>query len=120
MQKRMKYAEFETVVIALYERKQLTLHVLDRIASLYRFVGMDSAGSQYLQTSDGKDLHQICIEITDPTFPIVARGSSEDHDAYWERELKKWEEIVHWRWGWQAYCTAFSPQDLQDHQESVA
>lgn len=114
MNKQMKYAEFETVVIALYERKKLTQHVLDRIASRYRFVSIDSAGSQYLQTSDGKDLHQICIEVTDPTFPIVARGSREDHDVYWERELKKWEEIVHQRWGWQAYCTVFPDQNYQE------
>jgi hypothetical protein len=115
MNKQMKYAEFETIVIALYERKKLTPHVLDRIASRYRFVSMDSAGSQYLQAGDGKDLHQICIEVTDPTFPLVARGSSEDHDVYWEHELKKWEEIVHWRWGWQAYCTVFPRLDLQEH-----
>jgi len=65
-------------------------------------MGIDSAGSQYVRARDGKDLHQICIELVDPSFPLVARGSSEDHEEYWEQELKKWEEIVQKRWTWHA------------------
>lgn len=100
---RFAYAAFEESIIELYERRILTLGLLDRIANRYRQVNIDSAGSQYLQTQDGKDLYQICIELVDPTFPIAVRGSSEDHDEYWEKELKKWQEIVYNRWGWRAY-----------------
>lgn len=106
MNKRTAYAVFERTILDLYERKVLTVDLLDHIASRYRLVGIDSAGSQYLRTQDGKDLIQICIEVIDPTFPTFARGSSEDNEEYWERELKEWEMIVQRRWGWQAYCTA--------------
>lgn len=102
MQKRTAYAALEKMILDLYERQILTLGLLDLIASQYCLGGIDSAGSQYVQTRDGKDLHQVCIELVDPTFPVVARGSSEDHEEYWEQELKKWEEIVHQRWSWHA------------------
>jgi hypothetical protein len=115
MKKRAAYATFEKTILDLYQRKILTLHLLDRIAHQYRLIGIDSAGSQYLQARDGKDLHQICIELADPLFPIVTRGSSEDHEEYWERELKKWGEIVRERWGWQAYCIAFPDQSQSDN-----
>ena len=115
MKKRMAYATFEKTILDLYEQKILTLDLLDRIAHRYRLIGIDSAGSQYLRAPDGKDLHQICIELVDPSFPIVTRGSNEDHEEYWEQELKKWEEIVHRHWGWQAYCVAFPAQGRQDN-----
>lgn len=108
MKRRAAYAAFEKMVIDLYERKLLTRDLLDYIASQYCLVGIDSAGSQYVLAHDGKDLHQICIELVDPFFPLVARGASEDHEEYWEQELKKWEEIVHKRWSWHAYG-AISP-----------
>lgn len=100
MQRRAAYAAFEEMVLDLYERKTLTLGLLDHIASQYRPMGIDSAGSQYASASDGKDLHQICIELIDPTFPIVTRGSRDDHEEYWEQELRKWEEIEYEHWGW--------------------
>ena len=100
IQRRAAYAAFEEMVLNLYERKALTLGLLNRIASQYGTVGIDSAGSHHVLTRDGKDLHQICIELVDPTFPLVARGSSEDHEGYWEQELKKWEEIGLEHWGW--------------------
>jgi hypothetical protein len=104
---RANYAEFEKMVLELYDRKALTLDQLDRLASQYCLVGIDSAGSQHLWAQDGKDLHQICIETADPHFLIAAKGSGEDNEESWEQEQKKWEEIVHKRWGWQAYCRAF-------------
>lgn len=100
MTRRAAYAEFEKVILELYEQKTLTQPLLDLIASQYCLTGIDSAGSRYVQAHDGKDLHQICIELVDPTFPIVTKGSSEDHDEYWEQELKKWEEIIQKRWGY--------------------
>ncbi|MEO7019912.1 MAG: hypothetical protein ABI234_07155 [Ktedonobacteraceae bacterium] len=111
MTRRTAYATFEKTILDLYERGHLTLHLLDQIASQYRLIGPDSAGSQYVCTQDGKDLHQICIELVDPTFAICARGSHEDHEEYWEQELKKWEEIVHGRWGWHAYSIVFLTQN---------
>lgn len=114
MRRRTAYAVFEKTILDLYERKLLTRYLLDRVASKYRLVPIDSAGSRYLRTRDGKDLHQICIELVDPSFPISARGSSGDHEEYWERELKKWEEIVRKLWGWRAYCTPFPGQLLRD------
>ena len=115
MKRRAAYAAFEKMILDLYERKILTSGLLDSIASQYCLEGIDSAGSQYMLTRDGKDLHQICIELVDPIFPIVTRGSSEDHEEYWEQELKKWEEIVRKRWGWQAYCIAFPVQSQSDN-----
>lgn len=110
MKKRAAYAAFEKMILDLYERKLLTPGLLDRIASQYCLVGIDSAGSQYVRARDGKDLHQVCIELIDPAFPLVIRGASEDHEEYWEQELKKWEEIVHKHWGWHAYGTTFPVQ----------
>lgn len=95
---RAAYANFEQRVLALYEQKLLTLDLLDLVACQYQSEGIDSAGSQALRAQDGKDFHQICIALVDPTFPIVVQGSREDHEEYWERELKKWEEIVAERW----------------------
>lgn len=111
MNRRAAYASFEKIVLDLYERETLTLEHLERLAERYRTIEIDSAGSRYLRTRDGKDLHQVCIELVDPTFPLAAPGSSEDHEEYWERELNKWEEIVRQRWGWQAYCTPFPQQE---------
>lgn len=99
-EKRAAYAVFEQTILDLYDQKQLTLDRLDTIASQYRWRAIDSAGSQYLVTHDNKDVCQVCIELVDPSFPICARGSSEDHEEYWEREIKKWEDIVRGRWGW--------------------
>ena len=115
MKRRAAYATFEKTILDLYEQKVLTLDLLDRIAHQYKLINIDSAGSQYLQAQDGKDLHQICIELVDPVFPIITRGSSEDHEEYWEQELEKWEKIVRKRWGWQAYCTAFPIQIQSDN-----
>jgi len=114
MNRRATYEAFEKTILDLYDRKILTPGLLDHIAGQYCLVGIDSAGSQYVRARDGKDLHQICIELVDPTFPIVARGSSEDHEEYWEEELKKWEEIVHKRWDWHAYGTIFPIQSQRD------
>ncbi len=104
MMRRAAYAAFERMILDLYEQRILTLSLLDSVASEYRPIGVDTAGTQYLQTQDGKDLHQVCIELIDPSYPIATKGASEDHEEYWERELNKWEEIVHERWGWQYYC----------------
>jgi hypothetical protein len=114
MKRRAAYAAFEKTILDLYERKLLTLNLLDRVASQYRLVALDSAGSQYVLARDGKDLLQICIGLIDPTFPVVARGARGDHEEYWERELKKWESIVHGRWDWQRYCTAFAFRGQQN------
>lgn len=105
MKSRAAYAAFEETILDLYEQKILTSDLLDRIASQYCLEGIDSAGSQYVRARNGKDLHQVCIELVDPTFLLAARGSSEDHEEYWEQELKKWEEIVHKRWAWHANGT---------------
>lgn len=113
IQKRMAYAAFEETIISLYEQRLLTLDLLDHIARQYRSIIMDSAGSRYLRTQDNKGLHQICIELVDPTFPIAHAGSSTDHEESWEQELKKWEEIVCKRWQWQIYCTALPIQPQQ-------
>ena len=107
MNNRKAYASFEKTVLDLYEQGVLTLEYLECIAHQYCTIGIDSAGCQYLLTHDGKDLHQICIALVDPGFALALRGSSEDHEEAWERELQKWEEIVRQRWGWQAYCAPF-------------
>lgn len=114
MDRRAAYASFEKTVLDLYERGMLTLERLERLAKPYRAMEIDSAGSQYVRASDGKDLHQVCIELIDPTLALVARGSSEDDEEYWEKELKKWEEIVRQRWKWQAYCTPFRERGLAE------
>jgi hypothetical protein len=112
MNRRAAYASFEKTVLDLYEQEMLTLEHLERIAEQYRTIEIDSAGSRYLRTRDGKNLHQVCIELVDPAFALAAPGSSEDHEESWERELNKWEEIVRRRWGWRAYCTPFPQRDL--------
>lgn len=113
-QKRAAYAAFEKTILDLYDQELLTLDRLDRVASQYRWRKIDSAGSQYLAARDGKDLYQVCIELVDPSFAIPARGSSEDHEEHWEREIKKWEDIVRWRWGWHAYGVNGFDQQQQD------
>ena len=112
MNRRAAYASFEKTVLDLYEREMLTLEELERIAAQYRTIEIDSAGSRYLRTRDGKNLHQVCIELVDPAFALAVPGSSEDHEESWEKELNKWEEIVRRRWGWRAYCTPFPQRDL--------
>jgi hypothetical protein len=111
MDRRAAYASFENTVLDLYEQGMLTLEHLEQLAEQYRTMEIDSAGSQYLRAHDGKDLHQICIALVDPAFALVTPGSSEDHEEYWEQELKKWEEIARQRWGWQAYCTPFPQRE---------
>jgi hypothetical protein len=114
MQKRTTYAAFEKTILDLYDQDLLTLDRLDHIANQYRWLEIDSAGSQYLLTRDGKDLYQVCIELVDPSFPIPLRGSSEDHEEYWEQELKKWEDIVRWHWNWHAYGITIPGQQQRD------
>ena len=106
LEKREAYAAFEKTILDLYERDELTLNQLDLTARQYRHVAIDSAGSLHQLTHDQKDLFEVCIELVDPSFSIPARGSHEDHEEYWEKELKKWEDIVRWRWGWYAYNTS--------------
>lgn len=115
MDKRTNYAVFEKLVLNLYDRKMLTLDLLDSIARRYRLVSIDSAGSRSMRTQDGKDLHQVCIKLVDPTFQLAANGSSGDHEEYWEHELKAWENIVNKRWRWCAYCNAFPFRRQQDN-----
>lgn len=103
MNKRAAYAAFEKIVLYLYDRELLTVGLLDYIAGRYRLVGVDSAGSRYMRAQDGKDLWQVCISLVDPAFKVALQGSGEDHDEYWERELRKWEEIVRLRWGWRTW-----------------
>lgn len=108
------FARFEQTILSLYEKQALTPGLLDRTARQYRLLDIDSAGSRSLRTRDGKDLFQVCIELLDPSFPLALPGSSEDHEAYWEEELRKWEEIVSLRWGWHGYGAGPSPSDTQD------
>jgi hypothetical protein len=114
-QRRAAYAAFEKTILDLYDRKFLTLDRLDRVANQYRWLKIDNAGSQHLLTRDGKDLCQVCIELVDPSFSIPLRGSSDDHEEYWEQEFKKWEDIVRWRWEWHAYGVGSSNQSEQSN-----
>ncbi|HXR65363.1 MAG TPA: hypothetical protein VN729_05540 [Ktedonobacteraceae bacterium] len=118
-QKRTAYAAFEKTIIDLYDQELLTLNRLDLVAARYRWIPLDSAGTQHRVTRDGKDLYQVCIELVDPSFPMPARGSAEDHEEYWERELKKWEDILRWRWDWHAYGV-ISPSSWQNDDERAA
>jgi hypothetical protein len=102
-EKRAAYADFEQSILNLYNRRLLTLELLDRIAGQYRPLKLDSAGSQRMLAHDGKNLYQVCIQLIDPAFPIPASGSNRDHEEYWEQELRMWEEIVRRRWNWRAY-----------------
>src|SRR5689334_2046004 len=106
--KRAAYAAFEKAVLDLYDQGFLTLALLDQLADRYCQMKIDSAGSQSLLTRDGKALPQVCIELVDPTFQTSGRGSSDDHGEYWERELRKWEDIVYWRWRWSSYNSPFT------------
>lgn len=97
---RVAYATFEQAVIALYNRRELTIDVLDTLACRYRGMHVDSAGSNRLSTNDGRDMHQVCIALVNPAFPLVAHRSCDDDEAYWEEELKEWSHITTFRWGW--------------------
>ena len=70
------------------------------LACRYRGMHVDSAGSNRLSVNDGRDMHQVCIALVNPAFPLVARGSRDDDEAYWEEELKEWSHITTFRWGW--------------------
>ncbi|HEU5228947.1 MAG TPA: hypothetical protein VFU49_14110 [Ktedonobacteraceae bacterium] len=100
MRTRTTYTTFEQTVIALYEKRSLTLSLLDTLGWMYRGIEVDSAGSQGLTTSDGKDVQQVCISLVNPTFSLVERGSNDDDDEYWEKELREWTTIAATRWGW--------------------
>ena len=117
LHRRINYAKFEKMVIYLYDRNLLTLSLLDYIADHYRQLGVDSAGSCSIHAQDGRDLCQVCIALVDPSFPIAITGSSDDHDEYWERELKKWEEIVHERWSWRTFRIEHPDHPGKSHEE---
>jgi hypothetical protein len=107
--KRAAYAAFEKTIIDLYDRKLLTLDRLDLIADQYSLLKPDNVGSQSLVAHDGKDMYQVCIQLVDPAFPLPSRGSSRDDEEYWEQEIRKWEDIVRWRWNWYSQnATTFS------------
>ncbi|BCL84222.1 hypothetical protein ccbrp13_66870 [Ktedonobacteria bacterium brp13] len=97
---RVAYTTFEQTIIEFYNDNVLTLELLDALAGMYRGMKVNSAGSNMLITCDGLDLHQVCIGLVDPTFVLIARGSKDDDDEYWERELKAWSDITTSRWGW--------------------
>ncbi len=120
LHKRINYAKFEKMVLYLYDRKLLTLSLLDYIADHYRQLGIDSAESCSIRAQDGKDLYQVCITLVDPTFPIAIAGSSDDHEEYWEQELKKWEEIVRKRWGWRTFRIECQDRPDESHREIFA
>lgn len=114
MQRRTAYAAFEKIILDMYDRESLTLDQLDRVANQYRWLSVGHAASQQRLARDGKDLGQVCIGLVDPAFSIATRGSSEDHEEYWEQELKRWEDIIRWRWGWHAYGVTGSNRHQQD------
>jgi hypothetical protein len=110
----MAFAAFEREILDLYEQKRLTPGLLDSLASKYQRSCISYPASKPLQVCGGKDLCQICIELLDPSFPLIARGDKEDHEEYWERELKKWEEILYIRWHWERECTSLPVQGQQN------
>lgn len=113
-QKRAAYAAFERTILALYDQELLTLEQLDHLANQYSGLKLDSSGSQSALTHDGKNLYQVCIHLVDPAFPIPQAGSGADHEEYWEQELRKWEDIVRWRWNWHAYNAVIPQRNLPD------
>ena len=117
MNRRVSYALFEKMVLYLYDRKLLTVDLLDYIADRYRRIGVDRARISSLRARDGKDLCQVCITCIDPTFPIAIEGSSGDNEEYWEQEQKKWEGIMRTRWGWRTLRT--KQQHLSENQREV-
>lgn len=100
MRSRAAYTTFEQTVMALYEKRTLTLDLLDLLAKMYQGIAVDSAGSKNLRASDGKDMQQVCIALVDPAFALVERGACNDNDEYWEQELNTWSHIISNRWGW--------------------
>lgn len=100
MRTRTTYTTFEQTVIALYDKRSLTLSLLDTLGWMYKGIEVDSAGSQGLITNDGKDVQQVCISLVNPSFALVEKGSKDDDEEYWEQELKEWTNIVGIRWGW--------------------
>jgi|GEM_PF-2025700 len=102
MRARAAYAAFERCVISLYDQGVLTLDLLDVLASAYWGTHVASAGSKGLVAHDGKDLQQICIALVDPSFALIAKGSRDDNEECWERELRKWSEITRKRWNWRS------------------
>jgi hypothetical protein len=97
---RLAYTTFEQTVIALYDRRAITVDLLDTLAWMYRGMEVDSAGSRGLIAEDGKDLQQVCITMINPSFGLVERGSNYDDEEYWEQELTEWSKIVSSRWEW--------------------
>lgn len=104
MRDRAAYTTFEQTVISLYDKGILTLDLLDALAEAYRGTHIDCAGSRDLTSRDGKDLQQVSIALVDPSFVLVARGSRDDNEEYWERELQLWSRITGTRWGWCSPC----------------
>ncbi|HEY0754208.1 MAG TPA: hypothetical protein VGD98_09620 [Ktedonobacteraceae bacterium] len=98
--RRAAFAEFEATIIDLYDRDELTLELLNALANRYYQREIDCSASQLFLTRDGKDLWQVCIGLLDPTFPLVVRGSSGDHDEYWEQEQRLCDMIVSTYWNW--------------------
>lgn len=100
MRLRTAYTTFEQTVIALYDKGAITPELLDTLAWMYRGMEVDTAGGKGLVAHDNKDVQQVCIALLNPSFTLVEKGSNDDDDEYWERELYEWSKIVNTRWGW--------------------
>lgn len=107
-QHRAAFAAFEKQILDLYDQELLTLHLLDCIASQYGWLPIGSAGTPSALTCDGKELSQVCIEVVEPSFFIPSRGSQHDHEEQWEKEIKKWESMLRYRWNWRPYHTVLT------------
>lgn len=111
MRTRRAYTTFEQTVVTLYNRGVLTPELLDTLAWMYQGMDVDSAGSRGFITHDGKDVQQVCIALINPSFELIARGSCDDDEDYWEKELKEWSHIAGTRWGWSSHVSTKTGYD---------
>ena len=97
------YKIFEATVVGAYDLGKLDKDMLTVLMEPYRDSDIDSGGSRYLESKDGKGVEQIVIEVWGLEMPTAPPGEYEDDPEAWEafheaRYLKFREVLQHFGW----------------------
>lgn len=102
------FTEFETIVLAVYN-KSITLPkpfldaaLLSEIGRAYEDSDIDMGGKTGERSADGLAIEEIVLKVMGvkaPVYPGASSDFEERREAYWEELHKKFFKITG-KWGW--------------------
>ena len=78
------YSIFEATVIGAYDLGKLDKGLLMVLMEPYRGTDIDSGGSNFLKSKDGKGVEQVVIEAWGKEMPKTPSGEYDDNPDAWD------------------------------------